>query len=164
MNIKAKVYDKNIYPWNKIRTSILQMEQDEFKEKAFSEEDLQNGFTTEENTAVLLFDDDTQSIIGFTYAVVGSVLYNNTLDKKTAYVEDTIIEKKYRGKKLIGIMMKKLEEELTGKGFKFLERDALEKNNYAANIRKHYGSRIKHEFSHDSIYGPQVFFRIKLND
>lgn len=162
--IAAKIYNSQEYPWDNIKDEILTLEKDEFSKNAWSESTLKKGFIGKDSVAVLLIDSTTGRIIGFSYAVKGGLDHNfKPVDKAdTAYIENTIIDKTYRGKGLIGLMMDKLEKELIKKGYKFLERDARVANNYAANIKKHYQDRIVESFPHNSRYGEEVFFRIKL--
>lgn len=162
--ITAKIYDSHEYPWDNIKDEILTLEKDEFGKNAWSEATLKKGFTGKDAVAVILINSTTGQIIGFSHSVKGGLDHNfKPVDKAdTAYIENTIIGKAYRGKGLVGLMMDKLEEELIKKGYKFLERDARLANGYAANIKRHYQDRIVESSPHNSRYGEEYFFRIKL--
>jgi hypothetical protein len=58
--------------------------------------------------------------------------------------------------------MGRMEEELRNMGYVYFEIDAVTANNYAGNIAKFYKYRILKSEPHDSRWGPQVYFRIKL--
>ena len=68
-------------------------------------------------------------------------------------------------------LLDKLDEELSRRGYMFIERDAADdkgsegtEENYADKLRKNYRERIVAEESHDSEYGPQVFFRMRARE
>lgn len=159
----TEVYKPNLAAWEKIQDRIIALEQEAFGEKAFSVQELAKDFLNEKNTIILLKDSDL--VIGFTYA--------RSLDEadepgredeigETAYMWDTVIQKEYRGRHLVGVLMNALEEELRRKKYRYVERVAAVANNYANNIAKHYKDRIVRSEPRETKYGSQVFFRIKL--
>lgn len=76
---------------------------------------------------------------------------------------NTIIHESLRGKRLVGMMMGKMEEVLRIRGYQYVERYVVIANNYAKNVAKNYDNRIVTQESYFSEqYGPQIFFRIKL--
>lgn len=160
----AKVFDLQGESWETIKDEILDLEKEEFQKKAWAESTIKRGFVEDDSTAVLLIEQKTGKIVGFSYAVKGGLDFNLKPVQKeaTAYIENTNVDKAYRGKGLVGLIMEKLEEELVKKGYKYVERDAGVKYNYAANIKNHYKEKIVESITHDSKYGKQVFFRIKL--
>ncbi len=161
---KSEIFDVNISKWEDIREKILSFEKENFGDGAFPESELKVDFLDSKNVVVLLKNIESKEIIGFTYAKPFEPETDDSQGKlgETAWVCDTIIEKEYRGKGLLRIMMSTLEEELKDRGFKYLERNAMVANNYAENISKHYKDRIIKSFPLDSRWGPQMFFRIKL--
>jgi hypothetical protein len=58
--------------------------------------------------------------------------------------------------------MSDLEGKLWEKGYRYVTRDASVANGYAASIDHTYEGRIEERSAHDSKYGPQVFFKIRL--
>lgn len=115
--------------------------------------------------AILLRDQATAAIVGFTYAMpIGDMDKNRDNEsEETAYIGATILHHSYRGHHLVGDMIGSLETELRNRGFEFIERDAVVNHDYAAKIERHYGDRIvKKSKPHKSKYGPQVFFKICL--
>ena len=154
----AEIFDSVISSWKDIEKSIVFIEREGFGEKAFSDEVLAKDFQNKQNIVALLKSSETNAIIGFAYA-------ERMNKKETAYVCDTVIQKDFRHKHLIGTLMNCLEEELKKRGYKFVERKAAIANDYAKNISKHYNGRILEQGEpYDTPYldGPQVFFRIKL--
>ena len=164
----AELYDPMGEPWEAIRDTIIRIESEQFGDGAFDEETLKNYFTDSNSTTVFLREEGTRHIIGFTNAVPTNGLYDDefhperAFDPHTAYIMDTAIDRAYTGRHLVGKLMTVLEEELRRKGYTHIERDAATANRYAANIEKIYGERILFSKPHDSEWGPQVFFRIKL--
>ena len=163
--------------WEKIGKDILNVEVSSFgKEKSFDQATLKRDFENQKNTIILIKSKEIGAIIGFTYAKPTIDTYPEDFPKReaaedTAYIYDTAIEKSHRGKGLLPLLSEKLENELTSRGFAFIERDSantqaeekLGDETYADKIRKSYQGRIIKEEPHDSEYGPQVFFRISLS-
>lgn len=158
----TEVFEHNESEWKKIKSDIISLENEAFGDKSFTEEEFDNDFLDKNNIIILLKDGD--KVIGFTYAKPVEYYYPERINEKgeTALIHDTVIKKDYRGKKLVGILVGKLEEELKKNNFKYLERHALVANNYAENISKYYKDRIIKSEPHDSEWGPQIFFRIRL--
>lgn len=162
--IKSEIFQGGQANWAKIKDKILFLERDTFGDGAFADEEIEEDFLDPNNPVILLVDNETEDVIGFTYAKPFEPETDDSPAKpgETAWVWDTIIQKEYRGKGLLGQMMSALENELRARGFKYLERNAMVANNYAENVSKHYKDRIIKSFPLDSRWGPQVFFRIKL--
>lgn len=166
-----EIYDSKKIPWEEISDSVVNIENTQFGEEAFTEDELKEGMTSENNTIILLRDSRTNEVIGYTYAFPLLEEAEEDIHKieredrgeKTAYVENTALHPKYMGNKLVGSMLELLEQELVRKGYLYMERDAATANNYAENIAKNYGDRIIYKGDpHESQWGEQVFFRIKL--
>lgn len=160
----TEVFDNSSFHWTQIKDSIFSIEEEAFDEHSFTRKELEEDFLNSENIIVLLKNIDNEEVIGFTYAKPSEPETSDGPAKpgETAWIWDTVIRKEYRGKKLLGIMMEKLEEELRRRGFKYIERNAMVTNNFANNISKYYKERIIKTFPLESKWGPQVFFRIKL--
>lgn len=161
---KPEIFKSNQSNWENIKETIIKLEKDSFETEAFTPEDLEEDFLDSKNIIVLLRKTESNEVVGFTYAKPFEPETDDGPAKpgETAWMWDTIIDKEYRGKGLLGLMMSFIEEELRARGFKYLERNALVANNFAENISKHYKERIIKTFPLDSRWGPQVFFRIKL--
>ena len=143
---------------------IVGLEREAFGHGAFSEGYLAGEFTAPENAVILLVDPDNDGVLGFTLA--GPVEWidpQRLSDNATAYVSDTIIAQAWRGQGLVGVLMDALEQELRNRGYRFMERDAAIAHGYADKVARHYKERIVlMDGPHDSEWGPQVFFRIRL--
>jgi GNAT superfamily N-acetyltransferase len=161
---EAEVFDNNPSRWMEIKENIVSLEKEAFEEEPFTAETLEADFLDPQNIIVLLKGIESEEIIGFAYAKPSESETEDSPAKPggTAWMWDTVIQKEYRGRGLLGVIMSVLEEELKTRGFKYLERNALVANNFAENISKYYKDRIIKTFSLDSRWGPQVFFRIKL--
>ncbi len=151
---EVEIFDPTKRSWEDIKERIIFIEQEAFGDKSFSDENLSDDFQNANNVVVLLKDSDY--IVGFVYAEPAN-------KEETALICDIVIEKKSRQKHLAGILMGGLEEELKKRKYKYIEMDTAVANNFAANISKQYKNRIIEQGEpHDSIWGQQVFFRIKL--
>lgn len=160
----TEVFNNDHSSWSKIKSSVLALEQEAFESLSFSNDELEADFLDQKNIVVLLKKKDSKELIGFTYAKPCDPETADGPAKpgETAWMWDTVIKKQYRGLHLLGKMMESLENELKRRGFKYLERNALEANGFAQNIAKHYKDRIIKSFKLDSKWGPQIFFRITL--
>jgi hypothetical protein len=170
---KPEVLDHIKITWENIREDILRIEKVQFGDMAFDEETFRSAYSNPKCIFAVLRDTESGRIIAFSYVLSADESYNSDfcserieelriLDGPVAYIEDTAMDPQYIGHHLIGSLLSLLEETLVERGYKYLDRDAATSNNYAANIQKTYGSRILTTYPHDSKYGPQVFFRIRL--
>ncbi len=159
----AEVYNPDPKVWEKIKADILEMEHEAFGDKAFTDEEMEGDFLNKKNTIVILKCND--KVIGFSYA--------RSLDEadepgreseinETVYLWNTVIANKYRGRHLVGKLAETLEDELRRKGYSYMESYAVVKNNFAANIAKHYGDRVVKSEPKETGYGRQMYFRIRL--
>ena len=154
--------------WQQVREAFLQIEKAHFGEGGLSEEEFAESFNDPDSIIVLTRDVEGEKIVGFTFTQPVEHVYGGEFHPerpkfpKTAYVVNTGLDPNYVGHKLIGPMMDVLEKELVRRGYEFIERDAATANNYAGNIKKAYGESILESQEHQSQYGDQVFFRIKL--
>lgn len=79
------------------------------------------------------------------------------------YVEDTLIEAPYRGRRLIALLGEALDAEAARRGFRYLTRDASIANGYADAIERAYRGRVIERREHKSPYGPQRYLKIDLH-
>lgn len=162
--ITTEILKPSLANWELIKDKILFIEKEAFGNGAFGEEEMMTDFLDPKNIVVLLKDDTKEEVIGFTYSKPFEPETDDSpaLPGETAWIWDTVIQKEYRGRGLLGQMMSVLEVELKKLGFKYIERNALIANNFAESITKHYKERIIKSYPLDSRWGPQIFFRIKL--
>ncbi|MFH0800114.1 MAG: GNAT family N-acetyltransferase, partial [Pseudomonadota bacterium] len=139
--------------WQHVQDDIRAIDRLAFRGQAA--EILKSVFANPENTAVVLRDQRSGRIVGYSYA--------SRKSSDTAYIDTTVIHPAHQGQGLVGKLMEKLEEELRRRGFKYVERDALIENGYADSIKRHYGNRIL-EQRRFIISVPQMHFRISLYD
>lgn len=168
----AEVYDPRKTPWEQIKDDVVRIEQAQFGTNAFSEGTYKFKFDDPNGTHVLLWDTSRGEVVGVCITQPAEPYYKRyhperlfdivTLDAPTAYIWNTVIDPAYTGQGLVGVLMTTLEEALVKKGYGYLDRDAAVANNYAANIAKAYADRIISQYLHDSAFGPQMFFRIRL--
>lgn len=160
---KTEVYQPDKSKWAQIRQRILLLEKEAFGDKAFDDAEIEKDFLNPRNAIALLKDES--EVIGFTYARPldeADEPCREAEARETAYIWDTVIDKRYRGRHLVGPLMDELEGELRKRGYSFVERMAAVANDYAANVAKHYGDRVVASEPQETQYGKQVFFRIRL--
>lgn len=138
------------------------LEKSAFGDSSMSKIDLASDLKNPSNIFIFLYDGET--IIGVTHAKPVTEVYSErTTDTDTAIIWNTIIDKDYRGRGLVSILMTRLEEELKRRGYKYIERFAAVSNKYAENVQKYYGSRVIETYANESpLYGSQIFFRIRI--
>ena len=162
--ITAEIYKPDRAAWPKIGPEVIALEREAFGDKAFADAYIEADFMNKKNTIALL--KDGEGVIGFTYArplgEADEPPGRESEFAETAYIWDTVIGERYRGRRLIGILMTALEKELKTKGYSFIERTATVANDYAAHIAKQYGDRVIRSEPVETKYGKQVFFRIRL--
>lgn len=78
------------------------------------------------------------------------------------YVEDTLVDVPYRGRGLVALMSRALEDEGRRRGYRYLTRDAAIRNGYADKLERAYAGRVLERFDHPSPYGPQRYLKLAL--
>lgn len=161
---EAEIFNSDLSAWKSIEKTIVPLEQEAFGDNAFPEEQITADFLNKKNIIVLLKTKGSHGVIGYVYALPIEDAESSRANEKgeTAYVWNMVISKEYRGQHLAGVLMGRLEEELKGKGYKYIDICAVTANNFAENISKTYKERIVKSEPIDSKWGPQVYFRIKL--
>lgn len=160
----TEIFDPTKHSWGNIKERIIFIEHEAFGDKAFSDEQFENDFKNKNSTVVLLKNSNS-NVVGFIYAQSVDTVFSERTgeNKEIAIIWDIVIEEKFRGKHLAGILTDRLEEELKKRKYKYIEMDARIENSYADNVAKHYKDRIvKQSEPHNSPWGEQIFFRIKL--
>jgi hypothetical protein len=161
----AHIWQPATESWHLLEPDIMFLERQAFGDKAFEAKHLKTELTDPTHVVALLRDGGTSRVMGFTYAIPVTEVepHRAPAAANTAYIADTVLEEGLRGRRLVGVLMASLEDELRRRGFKFLERHAAVAHGYAAKISKHYSTRIEAQRRpNESEWGPQVFFRIRL--
>lgn len=160
----TELFDFNPESWTQIKDDILGIEGLCFVVGLAYTENLFAADFSQPRATIILLRDPSKKIIGYTYALPINADKPEREEEKdeTAIVDSTAIDPQYQGKGLVGKLIGELEKELIRKGFRFMERDAAIPNGYADTVQRHYGDRVIESRDHDSKYGPQRFFRIKL--
>ena len=171
-NCALEIYDAKKTPWNEIKDDIMRIEISSSGEKpGLDEEILKEAFEDPASIIIITKDMGKNKIVGFSLAGPAAIAYLEDYPERptnddTAYIWDSAFEKGYQGHGLIAPVNEEMEQQLTKRGFSFMERDVANdkkdkdsttEETYADKIRKNYKGRIIKEESHDSEYGPQVF-------
>ncbi len=111
----------------------------------------------EPGVVVLLINASDETVSGFSAARVLSY------DTTTANVGITAILPDYRGKRLVGELMDRLEAELKKKGVVYITRQSRINDGYADAVERHYGDRVieKTDMPETEI-DPKRSFKIRL--
>lgn len=171
-NYEVEVYRPEEIPWDTIKEDILRIDSSASEGEPFPEEMLERDFQDPDTTVILMRDRQTDAIVGFSYAKPTTKTYPEDFPERpasqdTAYIYYTALDTSHQGQGLVVPLLEKLDEELSRRGYMFIERDAADdkgeetEESYADKLRKNYRERIVAEESHDSEYGPQVFFRMR---
>ncbi len=156
-DVFARIANSATDSWETIGNSIVSLEHEAFGDASFATEELKADFFDSNTTWALLFNGE--DIVGFSYAKRSE----DFEAQPVAFIWDTVIAKPYRHKGLVGVLMNVLEVELKKAGYIYIEREAAVSSGYAERISKHYHGRIVEEGEpHDSKWGQQKFFRIRL--
>lgn len=151
--------------WNAVQTDVLRIERELFGATAFDEDYLRDEFCNPRNVVIVLIDPSLSRIVGYAWASPIGDMEGIRIEESstTAYIANIAIDFSYQRKHLTGPVMDLLEAELRIRRYSFWETDAVVRNRFAANLAKVYSERIVHQSGpHESEYGPQMFFRIRL--
>lgn len=159
MSSAPRTYIEVLHPsltqWNAIRDAILRIEQETFGETSYSSAELETEFLSPSAVVVLLRDADTHQIVGYMNALADD-------DPHSMYLSSVALLPTYRGHGSVGPMTTKIEKISREQGYRFLTTDAVIANGYADAIERHYGHRIVEKYEHESRWGRQRFFKIRL--
>jgi hypothetical protein len=165
LRCRTESVEPSLESWEELKDDIMKFERAHF---GIEDDDIIDAFKNPSALIVITRDTVTNKVVGFTYAEPVETVYRKEFHPEreklpnTAYIQNTAIDQGYIGHRLVGPMIQRLERELIDKGFEYVERDAVVAQNYAANIQKNYRERIVLAQPHESRWGAQVFFRIKL--
>lgn len=135
---------------------------------ALEEDDLSYAFEHGVAKVAVLQDLRSNRIVGFTYAEPVQRAYHANFHPEreqlhdACYVQNTAIHPDYVGQGLVWALHDQLHRQLIASGYRFVERDAVTQNGYAAKIERHYRDAIVFAVPHVSRRGSQVYIRIKL--
>lgn len=153
--------------WQTVKADILRFEKEHWAEEGLEEAELQEMFEHPKSTIIFIKNPEGD-LVGYTVAVPVQDAYSDDFCPEreklpnAAYICNTVLDQRYTGRGLVGPLIARLEQELKIKGYQILERDSTVNFGYADKIRQNYGNQILKSEPHDSQFGPQVFFRIRL--
>jgi ribosomal protein S18 acetylase RimI-like enzyme len=132
-----------------------------FGDGAYSRDQMQS-YLTEPDSLVVVINKFGQ-IIGFTITrKVGDIWPSRQDEENTIRIINTAIVPQEQHKGYVASLMSVLEREIEERGFTYMERNCAVDNGYADIIERVYSERIVEQNDHDSKWGPQRFFRIKV--
>jgi ribosomal protein S18 acetylase RimI-like enzyme len=134
-NTSTEIFNKT--NWPEIKTQVTELIKDCFPQYNFTNEEIENFFlkTYSNDKALVLFLKDKleRKIIGFTATYING---------DTADIHMTGIRSDKRNQKLVGELMKNLEEKLKTIGVSYITREAKVNDGYADAIERYYGDRV----------------------
>jgi GNAT superfamily N-acetyltransferase len=159
-HIKAELFDSSQTDWEEIKDQILGLlvlnwGAQSLEDPDFTPKIMEEMFRNPENINVLIRALDGK-IIGYSSAVPDEEI------EQAAYIYSTDIHPDYQRKKLVSKIMEMMEAEMRRRGYQLITRDSAINNGYADAIERYYEDRIIEKKDHDSPYGPQRYFKIKL--
>lgn len=151
----------------KVARSLEEVESLNFGRDGFRANFICQELVNERGAAVLLLDDG--KVVGYTSAMdakeayqMSSHYFGRNFDN-TAYISNSSIHPDYQHKGYIWMMMEKLEEILSKKGYLFLDRDSRSNLGYADKVIAHYGGRVVFAYPpEETMWGNQQYIRVRL--
>ena len=196
---KPLIFDKEAETWEKIKSDILQLAKDNFRMEDEKEQvlgviipenerenfanitpegdiisynSLEEAFLNPETVITLLEDPETDKIIGYSWAMPMKKMDPRSDKAETAYIYQCVIEKDYRGNKLIEKINTPLLQELYQQGYKYVEKDArnflpegeTRKKTYAQSVLDEFAKTFVEEpYAHNPFgLGRQIHFNIDI--
>lgn len=145
-NITTEIFNKT--DWPEIKIQITELIKDCFPQYNFTDDEIENLFlkTYSSNKALVLFlkDELEKMIIGFTATYI---------NRDTADIHMTGIRSDKRNQKLVGVLMKDLEEKLKIRGVDYINRESRVNDGYADAIERYYGDRVIYKKDIESTKG-----------
>ncbi len=145
-NTSTEVFNSS--NWLQIKAEVTELVQDCFPEYGFTDNEIENLFTKtySSNKALVIFlrDELEKKIIGFTATYIKG---------DTADIHMTGIRSDKRNQKLVGTLMKTLEEKLKAMNIIYIVREARINDGYADAIERYYGDKIVYKKDIDSTKG-----------
>lgn len=134
-NTFVEIFDKK--NWEEIKNQVTELVKDCFPQYNFTNKEIEDLFlkTYSNNKALVLFlkDELESKIIGFTATYING---------DTADIHMTGIHSDKRNQKLVGILMKNLEEKIKTMGVVYITREAKINDGYADTVERYYGDRV----------------------
>jgi ribosomal protein S18 acetylase RimI-like enzyme len=156
---------------SKVVPILADIESHNFPKDPYKPEDFWDVMTHPKSTTAILQAKDS-SIIGFALVLPANFVYSLSDEFKdrdstseVAYLLNIGIHPDFQGKKLVGVLLKTVDEALRSEGYRYLDRDTVTANGYAQKIKKNYQEKIVKEegpYTVDPNTGEQIYFRIKL--
>lgn len=152
--------------WALIKDDVMPFQRRYF---GLEDEDLSYAFEDGVARVAVLRDLISGHVVGFTYAEPLQRAYRQDFHPERQqlpdafYVQNTAIHPDYVGRGLVWNLHDQLHSQLRADGIRFVERDAMVENGYAARIERHYREAIIFAVPHVSRRGDQVYFRIGLH-
>ncbi|MCB0354294.1 MAG: GNAT family N-acetyltransferase [Bdellovibrionales bacterium] len=150
------------HSWKVIGDDLIDVEESAFRGKGLGPSHLEpmvRGGKFDEHALMYVRERSSGKIVGFTLSIDRPL---QDFPEKTSYIFETAIHSDHQGKKLVALLMRELEAVLVKRGFRFVARDSAVANGYSEKIRRAYGDRIVSSREHDSPFGRQTFFLIRL--
>lgn len=160
LQCKTDIFNAESSDAESVKKAIIKLEEINWGEKIANDSDftseVMESIIKDPKNIVVILRTFVDKIIGYSIAVPDEDIVG------AAYIYSTDIHPSFQGKGLIGKIMKAMEEELRKKGYEFMTRDSAVSNGYADSVERHYGDRVVEMYDHESPYGPQRYFKIKL--
>lgn len=173
---RHQLYDPISFPWSRIGETVMEIEQENFKEKAETEEKFAGIFADSESIIGLITDTFLgEKVVGMSVVVPAVTEYSfpdwefphrlneSSVDLRRAwYVHVTQLAKSHQGHKLVGDLNKLVLGKILETDALHLERDAATEEGYATKLLAAYAHQIEESYVHPSKFGEQMFIRQRL--
>jgi hypothetical protein len=176
LTTKTSLFDKRRSAWLEIKEQVVSLTLKGLGIKAddpilgqrddvISFNNIEDAFLSEKSIVMVLRENN--NLIGYTLAMPIDCMDPTRASegKETAYMYYTVMDKPYRGKKLVSRLTDPLLMELNRRGYHYVERDVKIKDGYADNVEKNSEGSIVSVYDADKFnLGPQRFLRIDIQE
>lgn len=170
------LYDPILFPWSRIGQTVMDIERENFKEKAETEEKFVGIFADPASVIGLITDTSLDDQVVGMSVVIPAVteysfpdwqfperLHESPVDlRRVRYVHVTQLRKTHQGKKLVGGLNRLVLGKVMETDALHLERDAATEEGYATKLVAAYAHLIEESYVHPSKFGEQMFIRQRL--
>ena len=145
-SVHGEIYDPAVTPFEEIGDDVVDVTLAAF----YDDQSLQTpmrlkvGFETEfnkpENIVILLRSDQTNKVVGYSYASpINDPLYQNF---PTVHAKGTALHPTFQGQKFLPLLLELRDQVLREKGFVYMVTDARTKHGFDQTLIDFYGERV----------------------
>lgn len=153
--MRVETFKPSLAAWNRFGPAARRLELDEWRSRAFSEQEMRQQFTSQDAIICLAHEDD--ALYGFACAGPAD------RSRSTATLFNILISRDMRHTGLLARLMGVMERQLVRRGYRNLVIDARVATGFADAVQRHYGRHaVVAQPDHASPWGLQRTIRVHL--